>query len=178
MARLHLETRPAFYVPYWYRGTPNPTRIDIPNYKLYVLLYAVPPDERPGWRPDELEEERTFEAMVDTGASLTSLPYHIWQRFEDDIRWLDRVDDEPIGLGGETYPYRLGRVLLAALDLDGRWLPPGWATVRCLDDSPEPIPALLGLQSPFLAGRRLLRHVGHDGDDLEQTAPDYWLEDA
>jgi hypothetical protein len=179
VARLHLMTSPDFYTSYLYPGTRPPTLIDIPNYKLYLHLYAVPPDQRPGWRPDDaLDPLRRFSAMVDTGASISSLPFHVWSRFEPDIRWLDRVDDVPIRFGGETYPYRLGRVLLAAIDLDGRWLPPDWALVRCLDDAPEPIPALLGLQSPFLTHRRLLRHTGHAGDDPELTAPDYWLEDA
>lgn len=130
------------------RSAPPPDRrrcapfpVDIPNYRLYLQLSAVSPDQRPGWTPDDiLDPRRRFPAVVDTGASMTSLPHHLWRRFEADTRWLARVDDVPIRFGGETYPYRLGRVLLAAIDLDGRWLPPDWALVRCLSDAPNRSP--------------------------------------
>jgi hypothetical protein len=109
---------------------------------------------------------------VDTGASLTNLPFDVWTRAESDIRWLERADSDPIAIGGTRHPFRLGRVLLAAMDWQGRWMPPAWTLARCLAETDEPIPALLGLMSPFLMGGRWVRHAeGHT------DRPEWWLED-
>lgn len=173
MAHLKLETRIDFTVPYVYRGVTPPELIAIPNYKAYVRLTFVPPVER-DWHPDRNQAvARRFEAIVDTGASLSSLPYQIWAAYESEIRWIERADDDPIALGGEILHYRLGRVLLAATDLDGRWFPPEWTLARCLQETESPLPALLGLQWPFLTGGHRLRHDGLPGEQ-----PTWWLEEA
>lgn len=177
MARLLLEARVDFTVPCVYRGTTPPTTVHIPCYHPYVRLYLVPPAEVVGWRPpQDLGHARLFDAIVDTGASLTNLPHDVWTVIDgtstSEIRWLERTESDPIHIGGQRHNFRLGRVLLAAMDWQGRWMPPAWTTVRCLDQTDEPIPALLGLLSPFLTERRQLRHA-----DDNRSRPVWWLED-
>jgi hypothetical protein len=179
--RLLLDTRAEFTIPRVYRGNAAPEIVPIPCYKLYVRMCFVPPEQEREWRPPpQFREERLFEAIVDTGASLTNLPYDVWSATGGpgggEIRGLEVAERDDVRIGGQTFTYRLGQVLLAALDWRGRWMPPSWTTVRCLDeqeDADEPVPPLLGLLSPFLTNGRLIRHV-----DANADLPEWWLEDA
>lgn len=174
MAHLVLRTRIDSVDTTIYRGVKPPDTVSIPNYKPILRLYLVPPDAPDGWRPQGgVERARRADAIVDTGASVTNLPFEVWSEFEGEIRWLERVDDDPVRVGGRVHNYRLGRVRLAATDQFGRWMPPAWALARCLNESDEPIPPLLGLLSPFLMNGRRFRH------NLTPTdLPEWWLEDA
>jgi hypothetical protein len=96
----------------------------------------------------------------------------MWIDIESEIRWLDRVDSDPVAIGGTTHSFRLGRVLLAAMDWQGRGMSPAWTLARCLDETDEPIPALLGLMSPFLTQGRRMQHAETAAD-----RPEWWLED-
>lgn len=174
MARLRLQTRTEYTVECAYRGTTPPQTVWVPGYKPYVRLHVVKPDTEHGWRPPKSpDESRTFDAVVDTGASISNLPYAVWSPFESDVRWLERTAADTVGLGGDSYGFRLGRVLIAASDWQGRWMPPEWTLARCLDETPDPVPPLLGLLSPFLTRGRRVRH-----DDAHTDTPAYWLEDA
>ena len=173
MARLLLRTREDFVLPIFHRGAAQ--IVPIPCYHPYIRMCAVTPGEEHGWRPPKRREQlRSFEAIVDTGASLTNLPFDVWTRVESEIRWLDRADADVIAIGGQAHDFRLGRVLLAAMDSQRRWMPPAWTLARCLDEkTDEPIPALLGLLSPFLMSGRRVRHVEGNAD-----RPEWWLEDG
>ena len=174
MARLRLQTRTEYTIACTYRGTTPPQTVLVPGYKPYVRLHSVTPGTERGWRPPKvLDEARTFDAVVDTGASITNLPHGVWSAFESEIRWLAQAGPETVGLGGAEYPFRLGRVLLAALDWQGRWMPPAWTVARLLEPTAESVPPLLGLLSPFLTLGRLVRHEDDTADH-----PGYWLEDA
>lgn len=174
MARLALHTRIDSSDEHVYRGVTPPEIVSIPNYKPVIRLYLVPPDAPDGWRPQGvLERTRRADAIVDTGASLTNLPFEVWSEFTGELRWLERVSAEPVRVGGREHTYRLGRVRLAATDQSGRWMPPAWVLARCLAECEEPIPPLLGLLSPFLMNGRRFRHNPTPAD-----LPEWWLEDA
>ena len=132
----------------------------MPSYRLLTSLYFASADDQDDWQPEnELDQPRRFDAVVDTGARLTTLPYAVWQPFTDEIHLLEvKQSQRTIYVKGNTYSYRLGRVLLAAVDNNDRWLPPARTIVCCLDYHPDPPPALLGLTSPFLSNNRRLRH--------------------
>ncbi len=177
MARLVLYSRIDSTDAFVYRGVTPPEVISIPNYKPIIRLYIVPPEFADGWRPNgELDRRRRTDAIVDTGASVTNLPFEVWSEFEGEIRWLERVEDDPVRVGGRSHSYRLGRVRLAATDRDGRWMPPVWTLARCLAETDEPIPPLLGLLSPFLMDRHRIRHVGEARRPDGTTCPEWWLE--
>lgn len=174
MARLTLQTRIDSTDEYVYRGVTPPEIVAVPNYKPYIRLYLVPPTVDDGWRPSgNPDRVRRLNAIVDTGASITNLPFEVWSGFEGEIRWLERVAEDPVRVGGREHRYRLGRVRLAAPDQFGRWMPPAWTLARCLEQTDDPIPSLLGLLSPFLTNGRLIRHV-----DANSDRPQWWLEDA
>jgi hypothetical protein len=174
VARLALQTRIDSTDECLYRGVTPPEVVAIPNYKPYIRLYITPPDVPDGWRPnDTLDRARRLNAIVDTGASISHLPFEVWSEFTGEIRWLDRADAASVRVGGAEHNYRLGRVRLAATDRDGRWMPPAWTLARCLDETDEPIPPLLGLLSPFLMNGRRFHHRNANAD-----LPEWWLEDA
>jgi hypothetical protein len=153
----------------------------LPWYRLMVRLFVEP-------AVGGLDsEELAFDAIVDTGAPLTTFPYEHWDRFRDHIRWLDQppredVDDagEPhpwqIAVGGGTWGFRLGRVRLGLTDADGGVFAAEMTTCMFLDAAPPgprpPRQAVFGLRTPLL-DRRQLRHAGTTAD-----LPDWWLEDA
>lgn len=174
MPRLRLQTRTEYTIDCAYRGTTPPQTVSLPGYKPYVRLYLIPPTAERGWRPPKrLDQARRFAAIVDTGSSISNLPYEVWGGIASEVRWLEQTEPETVGIGGESYPFRLGRVLLAAVDWQGRWMPPEWTVARLLEPTAEPIPPLLGLLSPFLMNGRRLRH-----EDTNVDTPIYWLEDA
>jgi hypothetical protein len=179
--KLLLDTRAEYTIPRVYRGTAAPEIVSIPCYKLYVRMYLVPPGEERGWRPPpQFRQERLFDAIVDTGASLTNLPHGVWSEIAGsdggEVRDLELAERETVSLGGRTHTFRLGRVLLAAMDWRGRWMPPAWTTVRCLDETDDPPPALLGLLSPFLMAHHRIRHAGEARRPNGDTHPEWWLE--
>jgi hypothetical protein len=170
MARLRLDIRADWTIPIRHSGVAQ--TVPIPCYHPYVWLHLVRPGEEQSWRPPKRQGGvRLFEAVVDTGASLTNLPFHVWAAAEAEIRWLNREDTDSIAIGGREHDFRLGRVLLAASDEKGRWMPPAWTLARCLAETEDPIPALLGLMSPFLMSGRRIRHAESPAD-----RPEWWLE--
>ncbi len=171
MARLMLDTREDWTLPIRHTGAGQ--TVPVPCYHPYVQLYLVPPTEEQGWRPPrQFQRMRRFEAIVDTGASLTNLPHHVWSETSSEIRRVERADTDTIAIGGQRHDFWLGRVLLAAMDRQGGWMPPQWTLVRCLEPTENPIPALLGLLSPFLMSGRRVRHEPANTD-----RPEWWLED-
>lgn len=105
-------------------------------------------------------------AIVDTGAPTTVFPFRVWQRFPDDIRWLKFTDGsatKPGTLGGVSYQYKLGRVLVR---LAGRDYTPTFPPVDVIAQFEQLDPmkapnerltrALVGLQLGPLEGRFLV----------------------
>lgn len=154
----------------------------LPWYRLMARLFVEP------IAGEVLENDIAFDAIVDTGAPLTTFPFEVWHDFRDHIRWHDQppredVDDagEPlpwqVSVGGGTWGFRLGRVRLGLTDGESRVTPAVVTTCLFLDavpPNPGPRPprqAVLGLRTPLL-DRRQLRHAGTT--DL----PEWWLEDA
>jgi len=174
LARLRLRTR-VYPENLTYAGTGE--KIPVPTLRLFIALNFVAPDQQPHWRPSkEVNQLRRFDAVVDTGAMLTNIPYEIWEPFASEIRW-PYSESTDVRVAGITLSYHLGRVMLAALDNDNRWMPPAWTLARCWhykEDAPSP---LLGLTSPFLTNNRNLRHVGPAGKDISERPPEWWLED-
>ena len=80
---------------------------------------------------------------MDTGASLTNIPYEIWEPFATEIQWLAQPPGPSVvAVAGSTLTYQLGRVNLAAFDNDGRWMPPAWTLACCWhyqDNAPTPL---------------------------------------
>lgn len=176
MARLRLNTRIPFVDSHRYPGTGE--TVVLPSYRLHLKLHFVPPDlDSVEYEQQTLDQSRRFSAIVDTGASLTNLPYEIWEPFAAEIRWLDPspASVRLVSIGGSTASYQLGRIRLMASDIEGRHFPAEWTVARCLHFTEEPMQALLGLYSPFLMNRRILRHNGNARRDL--GPPEWWLED-
>jgi hypothetical protein len=153
-----------------YRGTGE--IVAMPTYRLYLSLHFVPPESASDWRPrGQLDQLRRFDAIVDTGAQLSCLPFEIWEPFESEIQWLTTVPERQlIRLAGVTTEYRLGRILLGATDTENRWLPPTWIVARCCRATDLPFPSLLGLTSSLLMSERRIRHQA-------STSPSWWLEE-
>jgi hypothetical protein len=152
--------------------------LSLPIYRVRIRLVLVPPDAEADYRPEEVDYLRRIEAIVDTGAPLTTFGFTHWAPFADELRWLPQpptASGEPrrLTILGGRWTYRLAQVRLAATDGDRRWLPAAWTPVLCLDANPTTDNlALLGLRTPLLERRRL-RHSGNTPDDL----PIWWLED-
>ena len=62
----------------------------IPWYRLIVRMYVGP---APG---EEIEDDFAFDAILDTGAPLTCIPFEVWEPFADRIRWLDQPPREDV----------------------------------------------------------------------------------
>lgn len=179
MARILLRTLAEWAISYRWAADRSGTPLGIPVYRLQLQLVAVPPDADPDEPPaGELERDRRIDAVVDTGAPISTLGYGRWSRFAADIRRLDQpptATGQPrrLSLLDGRWTYRLARVRLGATDDQKRWLPAAWTPVLCLDANPATDNlALLGLRTPLL-DRRRLRHSGDTPDDL----PIWWLED-
>ncbi len=174
MARLRLRTR-THTEDLTYTGTGEV--VAMPTFRLFVGLHFVRPNEQPNWRPRaEINQLRRFDAVVDTGAMLTNIPYEIWEPFANEIQWPTSVSGQ-VKVAGVNLSYQLGRVMLAALDNDNRWMPPAWTVARCWhykENAPSP---LLGLTSPFLTNNRSLRHTSPTGKGVGEEQPEWWLED-
>jgi hypothetical protein len=183
VARLRLLTRADHTFPYLHRASPAGPAIHIPGYRLYITLYLAPPDAGElRARPNELDFARRVDAVVDTGCMLSVLPFGTWRPFESEIRWLDRpapltVAGRSLRVAGGVQQYRLGQVRLAATDEDGRWLPPSWSVVQCLEDGTGQPPPLLGLRSPLLSFRQLRHRRNVTEADPDEPLPEWWLED-
>ncbi len=150
----------------------------MPIFRLYASLYFSPPlSEFKRLALGQIDQRRRFDAVVDTGARLTTLPYSIWKPFQNEIEFAHDLSREPrqITVGAKTTAYVLGRIRLAALDDDNRWLPLVWTVARCLDSRPDPHEALLGLTSPFLMNKRKLINKR---DALSRSGPEWWIEDS
>lgn len=189
MARLRLTTVARHRFPYLHRSSPTGPAIHIPGYRLYISLYLAPPDGGElRTRPSELDLNRFVDAVVDTGCMLSVLPFDVWQPFENEIRWLHRPAtlapaERSIRVIGGDHPYRLGQVQLAAIDEEGRWIPPAWTVTQCLEDTraqqdpPRQPPPLLGLRSHLLSFRQLQHRRNVTDADPDEPLPEWWLED-
>ena len=179
MARVTLLTLIEHGIPYRWAADRSGVPLSIPAYRLRLQLVAVPPDADPDEPPPRTSDaRRRIDAVVDTGAPLTTFGHERWSPFATDIRWLDQpstATGQPrrLTLLGGRWTYRLAQVRLGATDDQNRWLPAVWTPTLCLDANPATDNlALLGLRTPLL-DRRRLRHSGNTPDDL----PIWWLED-
>jgi hypothetical protein len=153
--------------------------ISHPAYRLMVRMEFVHPDKVFSWRPrKDSRQARRFDAVVDTGASLSNIPYEIWEPFASEIRWIKTANQENIiRVGGMSIRYRLGRVMLAVIDNDLHWMPPAWTVARFWDYYEDVPPPLLGLSSPFLMNGRTIRHAISSRSG-SAAVPVWWLEDS
>lgn len=130
-----------------------------------------------------MPDQRTtvLDAVVDTGAPLSSFPRNIWSIFEQQIEWLELHDagTSPVGpfvsIAGHRYPFRLGRIVVTVADFEGRRLTPAPILALFLDEPPgvRPPPVLLGLSRGILEGRRMWLGPSLD----EHAGQNWWLED-
>lgn len=180
MPRIGLElARVATGLPYFYPGDRSGAAVRFPTYRLYLYLAFVPRDYA-GGHPLDHPGVVSLRSVLDTGAPLSVFPFPAWSRFPDYVRWLDQppapVSRRLTILGG-TFPYRLGRVKVGAVDRDRRWLPVVTLTGLFLDNVPGgPGDPVLGLRSRLLDGRQL-RHEPAPDADPDQTPGRWWLED-
>jgi hypothetical protein len=176
LARLRLRTR-IQSENIVYPGTGE--TVPAPTFRLHVSLHFVNPGASKEWKPNgQIDQLRRFDAIVDTGAMLTNIPYEIWEPFAAEIQWPKTVSEENIvHVAGASLSYQLGRVMLAAMDNDNRWMPPVWTLARCWHYADESPPPLLGLTSAFFTQKRRLRHSG-DSFHSTYAIPEWWLEDS
>ncbi len=112
------------------------------------------------------------DALIDTGAALSVFPEREWRKWEERVEWLAWAGQNVGGavprvrvLGG-NYPYRVGRVSVAAFDVDGRRLPPVPVVGQFAEDGGSLSRILVGLHGSILDGRRLV---------VDATAGQAWL---
>ncbi len=84
MARLRLRTR-IHTEELTYPGTGEV--IPMPIFRLHVGLHFVSPTAASNWQPSgQIDQLRRFDAIVDTGAMLTNIPYEVWEPFSAEIQ--------------------------------------------------------------------------------------------
>lgn len=176
MARLRLRTRvqsEAFSYP----GTGE--IVSMPTCRLLIGLHFVAPTARRDWKPTgQIDQMRRFDAVVDTGAMLTNIPYDVWEPFASEIEWPSAIPAQnAVQVAGTSLTYQLGRVMLAAIDNENRWMEPAWTVARCWHFCENAPPPLLGLTSPFFMNNKRLRNAGPTGNDAGEKLPEWWLED-
>jgi hypothetical protein len=137
--------------------------IDIPAFRLCCRAYWVPVENQNDWSSRELLPNRIFEAVVDTGAGFTILPYEIWSRCESEVRWIGSNEQNPcVSIAGAVIGYRLGRILLSIFDHDGRCFPTAWTFAKLLEPHEEFQTPVIGLRSPFLMNGRRIENVSSE----------------
>lgn len=159
---------------------PQGTAWNQPRYRIFIHLHFVTPDQKWSKPRGELDKSREAFATVDTGASLTNLPLHVWQPFESELRLeTGQQPEATIAIGGQRIPYRLAWVFLAASDSYGNWMPPAWTLARCHlnEDYENLVPTVLGLTSPFLMEGRCIQQRGTLKSTDGREIPQWWLKD-
>jgi hypothetical protein len=176
LARLQLITRSNKSIEHEQHldRTGQPARINL--YRIFIQLGIIPSEAT--WRKkSHVPESRIVSSIIDTGSPISVFHYETWHPYRSEIRWLTPLPKDATQtltvLGGK-WPYRLGRIRIAAFDDAGGWIPPIKTLALFLEDSPGcPSVNILGLRSPFLEHRQL-RHAGSDARDI----PQWFLEDA
>jgi hypothetical protein len=181
VARIALDTVPAFPVHYQHPSDRPGTFTTVPTYHVTIPLYVAPRAAPDGWRPTgTVDQDRRFDAVLDTGTPLTVIPPDFWEAWATDADVLAQPPDESaILIAGGPQPGRLARVRLGAVDDEGHWLPAEWTLAILLDGRGENalrVP-LVGLHSHFFTRRRRLGHVGFEQDDRSAAVPRWCLED-
>jgi hypothetical protein len=181
MARVRLSVRGVGSspgTPYYRPEDRSGTVYHIPRPRLFVKLAVLPRDAIDAYRPDDLPNEWTPDAVLDTGAPITLFPFPLWQPFRDVIRWLDQPPAaglRQVTVLGGRFTYRLGRVRFGAFDAAANWLPAVWTNAWFLDADPAaPKQVVLGLRTRLFDGRQLRCEVV-PAEPLGQV---WWLEDA
>jgi hypothetical protein len=86
------------------------------------------------------------QAVFDTGAPACIFSWRVWEPFarRGEITWVAHPPAEAgrdslprIDVHGGHYPFRLGRIRLQLVDLDGRHLAPREVIVICIEDEPS-----------------------------------------
>jgi len=180
MARVQLATRVPNTIDF-YPTHGLPAAVRAPIYRLYARLLIVEPgaDARLLSSVDTGEAGRRIKAVVDTGSGISIFAYQTWKSFEQEIRWPKPVvksgSPEPkVTVLGGKWPYRLGQIRIAAIDIHRNWFEPVWTLALFLENIPDaPNVNILGLGSSFFKHRQL-RHAGYDPGEL----PIWWLEDV
>lgn len=182
MARINLTTRGAFGVRYQHPNERPGTTTLIRTYHVYISLFVAPRGSGENWRPrGNVGHDRRFEAVVDTGAPITILPFGFWQQFAADVDILAQPSaDSQLQIGGSSRNGQLGRLRLGAVDADGHWMPADWTVAIFLDEpsaTGDLRTPLLGLNSHLMLHNRRLRHTRFSEGDDHATVPEWCLED-
>jgi hypothetical protein len=116
-------------------------------------------------------DQKSQQAVVDTGAPTAVFPREVWMRFSKDIRWLpfaDGTSSKPATLAGRSFGYRLGLVAIQLIERDGSTSFPALEVLAQFElydpSNPAPLDAkhiVLGLQLGALEGRYLVVHPDH-----------------
>jgi hypothetical protein len=148
----------------------------------YPLLGPDPAEGEKDQRGPELP------ALVDTGATVSTFPRHVWEQFEPQITRFRlnpaevaaRPPDQRVPRStalGRAFDYFLGGIWVAAIDLEGRRMPAIRVVAQFREDRiPEnerQPPILLGVSLGILEGRRLVRTPTLGAEDGQE----WWLSD-
>jgi hypothetical protein len=116
-------------------------------------------------------DQKSQQAVVDTGAPTAVFPREVWLRFVKDIRWLSFADGssmKPATLAGRAFQYRLGLVTIQLVERDGSTSFPATDVLAQFEQydpsNPAPLDAkhiVLGLQLGAFEGRYLVVHPDH-----------------
>jgi hypothetical protein len=156
----------------------------VPHVSLIVQHYAdiaVPTPSGPIYLPQRricafayFGGERVMrQAVVDTGAPASILPWRLWSRLDarGDIAWISSTPPAGglprITVFGGSYPFRLGRIRLEIVNVGAGQLAPRDGAVICTDDpqiTPPhlQLPLILGL-ADVMHGRTLTVEASADG---------------
>jgi hypothetical protein len=135
--------------------------IVLPRLRLRVLLaFGIPRGSSVNFAPPR-------GAFIDTGAPLSVFPEREWRPWEDRIEWLRFAGGVTaraprLRVLGGSYPYRMGRVLVAAADTHGRQLPRVPVIAQFAEDGGNLSGILMGMRGGILDGRRLVVDVDRE----------------
>jgi hypothetical protein len=139
---------------------PQGTSVVVPRMRLLTLLDFGPLDGAAVRTASSIRR-----ALIDTGAALSVFPERVWRSFQHRIEWLTFAGHSASHqlprvrvLGGE-YPYRMGRVRVAAIDREGHRLPALPVIAQFTEDAGRLPRILMGMRGGILEGRRLLLDV-------------------